>query len=216
MQRLDLLFCVGVARGLVVLQVAGLLRGPAGDHDLRQVVLGLDQVELRLVRRIVGVDLRVGDVDLRLDLLVQQLGLGQRAAQFALQVVEGEVARLELLVELLLRVGRLHLRQLGVHVLVAGGQVELGGALPENLVLDHLAQDIEADNVGLLGGGLLGIVAQVGLVILLQLRAQNILAIYGRHHVRRGRAVTPAHGGNQGYPTKNEDGQAERRCGKKL
>ena len=76
--------------------------GAAGDGDLRQVILRLDQVELRLVRRIVAADLRVGDVDLGLDLLVQQLGLGQRAAQVALQIVEGDVARLELLVELLL------------------------------------------------------------------------------------------------------------------
>ena len=48
--------------------------GCVGHDDLRQVILRLNQVELRLVRVVVARDLGVGDVDLRLDLLVQQLG----------------------------------------------------------------------------------------------------------------------------------------------
>ena len=171
------------------------------------MILRLDQVELRLVLSIGAGNLRVGDADLRLDLLVQQLGLGERAAQVALEVVEGNVARLELLVKLFLGPGRLHLRQLGVDVLVAGGQFELAGALPENLVLDHLAQDVEADNIGLLGGGLLGIVAKIGLVNLLHIGAQDILAVDRRHHVWRRRAEARAHTAKKRCPAKNQDGQ---------
>ncbi len=103
-EDLNFLFGVGVAGGLVVLQIAGLLRGRAGDDDLRQMVLRLDEIELGLVRGVVAGDFGVGDVDLGLDLLVDQLVLGERAADVALEVVEGDVALLELIVELFLRV----------------------------------------------------------------------------------------------------------------
>ena len=88
---LDFLLCLRLV-GRAARRTAGaLLRRGAGDHDLRQMILRLDQVELGLVGVVVVGDLGVGDVDLRLDLLVQQLGLGQPAADLALQVVEGQV-----------------------------------------------------------------------------------------------------------------------------
>ena len=73
------------------------------------------------------------------------------AANVALQVVQRHVALLEQVVELILGIGRLDLGELRVHVFVAGGQVQLGGALLQNLVLDHLVQNIQPPNVGLLG-----------------------------------------------------------------
>ena len=84
---------------------------------------------------IVGGDFGVGDVDSGLDLLVDELVLGEGAANVALEIVEGHVALLELVVELLLRVGRLELGDLGVDVFIGGGKVELGGALLQDLVL---------------------------------------------------------------------------------
>ena len=71
--------------------------------------------------------------------------------------------------KLILRVGSLHLGQLGVHVFVAGGQVQLGGALLQNLVLDHLVQDVQPPDVGLLRRRFLRVVSQAALVIALQI-----------------------------------------------
>ena len=135
------------------------------------MVAGLDQVEVGLVRRVEGGDLRVGDVDLGLDFLVDQLVSGQRAANIALQIVQRHVALLELVVELLLRVWRLDLRELRVHVFIAGGKVELGGALLQDFIRNHLVQDLESPDIGFFGREFLRRVAQPGLVIPVQVGA---------------------------------------------
>ena len=68
------------------------------------------------MRGVIGGDISVSNLDFGLDLLVEELGPGEGASDFALEVVEGEIARLELVVELLLGVGSLDLSELGVDV----------------------------------------------------------------------------------------------------
>ena len=72
----------------------------------------------------------------------------------------GDVALLELLVEFFLSERGLHLGQLGIDVFVAGGEIELGCALLQDLVIDHLMQNVEADDVCLLVAGLLRVFAK--------------------------------------------------------
>ena len=191
-EDLDFLFGVRVSGGLVVLEVAGLLCGGAGGDDLGEVVLGLDEIELSLVGVVVAGDLRVCDVDFGLDLFVDELCLGQRAADVALEIVESDVALLELVVEFVLGVGGLDLGELGVDVFIAGGEVELGGALLEDFVVDHLMEDGEPADVGFLRGEFLGGVSEAGLVVAVQLGAHDVLAIDGGDNVGGGARWHPA------------------------
>ena len=94
-----------------------------GHGDLRQLVAWLNEVEVCLVGGEVSGDFGVGDVDLGLDFFVDQLVLGEGAANVALEIVKGHIALLELIVELLLRVWRLELGDLGVNILIGGGKV---------------------------------------------------------------------------------------------
>jgi hypothetical protein len=73
-------------------------------------------------------------------------------------------------------------------------------------IFDHPVQDIEPDYVGLFRRGLLRAVTQAGLVVLLQIRAQDLLAIHGGHYVGSGGAVAAAKKGQQSATQKNEDG----------
>ena len=113
-------------------------RGHGRHNDLRQVIPRLNQVEFGLVRSVERRNLRIGDIDLRLDLFVDELGLGQLPANVALQVVHRHVALLEQVVELILGVRSFDLGELGVHIFIARGQVQLGGLLLLNLRQDHL------------------------------------------------------------------------------
>ena len=70
------------------------------------MVLGLDQIEFRFVRAVVAADVGISDIDLRFDLFVQQLFFRQRPPQIALQIVQRNIALLQLLVPLFLGVGR--------------------------------------------------------------------------------------------------------------
>ncbi len=144
----------------------------------------LDQVEFRLVRLVKVLNLLIGDIDLRLNLFIQELGLGQIPPNVALQVVQRHVALLEQVVELILGVRSFDLGELRVHVFIAGGQVQLGRLLLLNLGEDHLLQDIEPQDVRFLVRRLLGVVTQLDLVIPLQFRARNLLAVDRGHHVR--------------------------------
>ncbi len=60
-------------------------------------------------------------------------------------------------IELFLRVARLYLGELGVHIFVGGGEVELGGALLQDLVIDHLMKNVQPRYVGLLRRGCCGL-----------------------------------------------------------
>ncbi len=184
LQRLDLLPRLGVGGGLASLQVAGLRGGNAGDADLGQMVLRLDQVELVLVLVVVVADIGVRYRDLGVDLLVQQLVDGERAAQVALDIVQGVVRCLQLRGELLLGVGRLHLRHFGVDVFGGRGEVHLGGALLDDLLLDQLLHHIEAERVGLLRRGLLAVgLAQLRGVHTVHVGAHDGVAVDRGHHI---------------------------------
>ena len=78
------------------------------------------------------------DGDLRGDFLVEQLLDAQVAPQLRLQIVHGHLARVELLLKFLLRVGRFQLVELGLHVGVDGHQAQLLGALQHDLVVDQV------------------------------------------------------------------------------
>ena len=77
----------------------------SGDHDLRQMVLRFDQVELGFVLVVVAGNVLVGDIDARGDFLVQHLVAGKRAPQVALEVIEGYLLVLKTFVKFLGGVG---------------------------------------------------------------------------------------------------------------
>ena len=122
--------------------------------------------------------------------LLSSLVAGQLAANFALEIVERDVARLELLVELLLRVGRLHFGQLGVHIFVGGGEVQLGGALLQDFVFDHLVAGCSGERCRPVQGsapadcrrGWPGNTSP-------DPTRMNLFAIHGGHHIGRGCAM---------------------------
>ena len=158
------------------------------------MILRLDQVELRLVLVVVVGDVFVGDVDLRRDFLVQHLVDGQGAAQILLEVVEGNPAFLQPLVELLLGEGRLDLGQLGVDFLVGSQQSQLFGALHQDLVIDEVADDFQLERVRLFGAGLLRRTGNLDIVELLHFGARDVAPIHGRHHVVADLLVVTAKG----------------------
>ena len=73
-------------------------------------------------------------------------------AQFALEVFEGLIVLPELSVELFLSVGSLFCRKFGVDVLVGSRDIELDGPLLQNLLIDHLTENRETQDIGLLRG----------------------------------------------------------------
>ena len=196
-ERFDLLLCIRVVRRLVALQIRGLLHGYGAGHDLRKVILRLDEVELSLVGQVITADVRVGDVDFRFDLFVEQLFLGQRSKQVAFQIIERDVALFKLLVKLLLRVGRLHFGQLGIHIFIGSCEIQLGGALLKDFVFDQLVKDIQPYDAGLLAARILGILTQAGFVVFLDIGAHDVFAIYGGHDVGRGRLVATGQRGQE-------------------
>ncbi len=187
-QRLDLLARVGLVLRLIALLVAQLRVGRGGDHEVREVVLRLDEVEFRFVRVVVAGDIGVGNVDLRRDFLVRYLFDGDGAAQIALEVVERDLALLHALVELFLSVRRLDLVELLLHFLVGGEQTELFGALHEHLVVDELLEDVEAQAGCLFFGGLLRRAGGLVVEVLFDFRALDLLAVDLGHDVGRGLA----------------------------
>ena len=61
---MDLLASIRLILRFVVFEIAHLLRRLRRDHNLREVISWLDQVELRLVRVVKIGDLFIADVDL--------------------------------------------------------------------------------------------------------------------------------------------------------
>ncbi len=114
------------------------------------MIVRLDEIEVGLVGVVVVGHIRVGDGDAGVDLLVEQLFLGEAAANVALQLVEGEVRGLELGLELLLGVGSLHLGELGLDLGVGCGQALLGGALLDDGFEDKRMDDVEPQRVSLI------------------------------------------------------------------
>ena len=47
-----------------------------GHHNLCEVIHGLDEIELSFMRVVVGRNIRIADIDLRVDLFVEELVLG--------------------------------------------------------------------------------------------------------------------------------------------
>ena len=153
------------------------------------MVLRLDQIEKGLVRVVVLGDVRVRDVDLGEDLLVHQFFVGEAAPDVVLQIVQRHVLCLELTIELLLGERRLDLGELGVDLLVGGDEVELGGALLLDVVVDEIAQDLQVSDLGLYRRRLLRAVPEIGAVIALQRGLVNGMTVDGGNHVRLMRTV---------------------------
>ena len=87
------------------------------------------------------------------------------------------------LIELFLRIRRLDFVELAVDFLFGGQQAEFFGAVHHHFVVDHLAQNVQAENRGLLAdGGLLGAGHRI-VVVLVDVGAEDLAAIHRGHHV---------------------------------
>src|SRR5580704_604916 len=180
--HLNLLAGIGFVLRFVVL-VVYLRVGRRGYEDLRQVVLRFDEVEFRFVRGKIIRDVLVANIDFRRYFLVHHFVDGDGAAYVALEIVQGNLLFLEPLVEFFLRVGGLDLVELTVYFFFRGQQAELFGAAHDHFIVDHLAQNVEAENRGLLAGWLLLSAGYRIFVILVDVRAEDFAAIDSRHHV---------------------------------
>ena len=107
-----------------------------------------------------------------------------RHADLAFHLVESQVLVGQNFVELFLRVWRLDLIDPAVDLFVTGGQVELGGALYHDLLIDEVADHVQPDDVRLFLRRLLVRFAQCVLVSRLHIRAQDGLAVHSGHGVR--------------------------------
>jgi len=65
-----------------------------------------------------------------------------------LQVIERHVLRLQLAVELLLSEGSLDFGELGIDLLVGCDEIELGGALLLDFIVDEMAEYLQARDLG--------------------------------------------------------------------
>ena len=100
-----------------------------------------------------------------------------------LEIVQSDLPFLQALIELLLREGRFDLGQLGVDFLVRGQQAKLLGALHQDFVVDQIAQDLQAQRIGLLRARLLRRAGHLRVIELLHFGARDLAAIDHGHHV---------------------------------
>ena len=154
---------------------------------------------------VIGCDLSVSDFDFGFDFLVKELGLCEGAANFVLEIVKREIACLELVIELFLGVGSLDLGELGIYVFIRGYEVELGGTLLNNLVVDEAMEDSEAADVSFFRRQVLRGAPLILLVGNVEFRALDVFAVDGGNHVSRRRAMAPGNGGDGGSCKKQED-----------
>ena len=82
--------------------------------------------------------------------LFSSLSIVEIPPQLMLHIIDGLVARLQPLLELLLGVRSLHLGELRIHLFVGRRQIHLGGALLHDLLVDQLAQHVQPQRIGLL------------------------------------------------------------------
>ena len=160
------------------------LRIRSGCHEnLRQVVLRFNQIEFRLVRGEVVVNVLVGHRDLGRHFLVHHLVHRDRAADVALEIFQANLFFLQSLIKLLLRVRGLDLVEFSVYFLLGGEQAELFGSAHYHFVVDQLAKNVQAENGSLFpGGGLLG-AGHLIVVVLVDVGTEDLAAIDCGHHV---------------------------------
>ena len=99
-----------------------------------------------------------------------------------LEIGNRNIAGGEALVEIGLAERRFDLGQLGVDLVVGGEQPQLLGALHQDLVIDQLFQDVQAQRVSLLLGRFLRSLRRLVVVVLVHLGALDLAAIDRRHH----------------------------------
>ena len=121
--------------------------------------------------------------------LVEQLLDAEIAAELGFQILHGHFAFVELLLKLLLRVGRFELGEFRVHVGIGGHQAPLLGALQHDLVVDERAQDLQALDGHLIVAGMLGLSELGILILLIELGEGDRAAVYRGGHAGRGGAV---------------------------
>src|ERR1017187_4717556 len=104
---------------------------------------GFGRVENRLVGIVKGGHVGIGDGNVGSNLVVEQLVDGEVAAELGVEVVHGHVALGQLLVELVLGIGRPAFVDLGFDVGIGGGDTELFGLLPHDLGGDQPAEQVQ-------------------------------------------------------------------------
>ena len=95
-------------------------------------------------------DIRVRDGDLGVDLLVQQLVCCQRAAKVVFDIIDCAVRSLQSGLKLFLGERGLHFGKLCVDLVVAGREIQLCGALLDDLRIDQLTQNVKTNCVTLI------------------------------------------------------------------
>ncbi len=126
----------------------------------------------------------VGDGDAGVDLLIEELLLGEAAADVALELVEGEIVGLEFGLELILGIGSLGFGDLGVNLGIGSGQAFFSGALIDFGFEDEVVQDVELERILLVkrGGRLLwGIRGQLHVVGFVDIGLEDGMAVDGGH-----------------------------------
>ncbi len=101
--------------------------------DVKLVVIGAVKIQHVLV----------ADGDFRRHFPVQQFLDGKLPPQVALQVVHAHSARFQLPLELFFGERVLQLGELVFHFAIAGFQIQLLGALQQDLVVDQLVGDVQ-------------------------------------------------------------------------
>ena len=154
------------------------------------MIFRLHQIEVDLVEAIeIGNIIRC-DVDLRFNLFIQHLFGGQVQPDFAANIRQGHSLGLQLVIELLVCIGRFHLGDFGVHLGIRRHQVQLFRLLPDHLLADPLLQDFQFQRGGLVCRRRLLHGIDLGLVILFHFRFRDRMTVYRGHHIRVRRART--------------------------
>ena len=147
------------------------------------MILRLDQVELTFVRVVIVGDVLIGNIDLRNDFFVQDLVDRDRSPDVPLEVGRSNFLILQSLVEFFLRERSLVIVELLVDFIVGREQPQLLGTPHQDLVFDHLVQNVQAKCRCLLANRRLLRRRNLVVVVLVDLGAKNLPSVHSGHHI---------------------------------
>ena len=182
----------GGSLGIVIFQVTDLGIGARRHLNLRDVVSGFGNIEVRFVLLIVGGDLRVGNINMRDNIFINKLRQDKVFAYLLAQSFVVQALLLELLLKLFRGIGAFQLPHFGVDLRFRSGDPRMGSVHDQDLIVDEFIQDIQLETGGLFGGGGVCALGRAAAVEPLHLLTVNGLAVNFRPNLLPGCGLVSA------------------------
>jgi hypothetical protein len=150
---------------------------------LRDAILRLGDVELRLVRVVEVGDVLIGDADFGDDFAIQKFCDRKLAAQVGFQIGDRDVAIFELALKFFFGVWALQLGEFIFDFTVTGFEIQFFRTLEKDFVVDELIENVELERKSFFGRRWLAFGIHTRSIIFVHIIALDFLAIDGGPHV---------------------------------